>query len=81
MESQYALVRTDTQTSLYYIDGGEKLRRILGEEPLLPLTEWVVSHSKALTAKEIDEVSALFFFFFLSYTVKNKTGGPELMTS
>ena len=80
MELQYALVRTDTQTSLYYIDGGEKLRAILGEEPLLPLTEWVVSHSKALTAKEIDEVSALFFFL-LPYTVKNKTGGPELITS
>ena len=62
MEFQYALVKTDKQTSLYYIDGGEKLRTILGEEPLLPLTEWVVSHSKALTAKEIDEVSPLFFF-------------------
>jgi len=45
------------QTSLYYIDGGERLRQILGEEPLLPLTEWVVSHSTPLSPKEMDNVS------------------------
>lgn len=44
--------------ALYWTDGGESLRQGLGDEPLLPLTEWILSQgSGALTRDQITEAS------------------------
>ena len=45
------------QKSLYYIDGGKKLRDTLGEEPILPLTEWITQGARELTREEVTDVS------------------------
>jgi hypothetical protein len=49
------------QTKLFYIDGGKKLRESLVDEPLLPLTEWIISQapSSPLSGPEIDTVSPI----------------------
>jgi len=47
------------KTKLFYIDGGKKLVESLADEPLLPLTEWIISQapSSPLSGPEIDSVS------------------------
>jgi Asp-tRNA(Asn)/Glu-tRNA(Gln) amidotransferase A subunit family amidase len=43
---------------LYYIDGGKKLRDALGDEPMRPLTEWIIRDAKVLTAEQIETMVA-----------------------
>ncbi|GFZ47549.1 Putative amidase C550.07 [Saitozyma sp. JCM 24511] len=42
-------------SQLYYIDGGRKLREALGEEPMFPLTQWIVSHARHLSTEEVTD--------------------------
>lgn len=45
------------QAALYWTDGGESLRQGLGDEPLLPLTEWICSQGAGnLTRDQITQV-------------------------
>ncbi|RSH89731.1 hypothetical protein EHS25_001716 [Saitozyma podzolica] len=41
---------------LYYIDGGRKLREAFGEEPMYPLTKWIVSQARELSTEEVTEL-------------------------
>ncbi|WWC59840.1 uncharacterized protein I303_102402 [Kwoniella dejecticola CBS 10117] len=43
---------------LYYTDGGRKLDEALGDEPKLPLTEWITSKAKDLNRQEVDALVA-----------------------
>ncbi|WVF72560.1 hypothetical protein IAT40_007377 [Kwoniella sp. CBS 6097] len=61
---------------LYYTDGGAKLRDALGDEPMLPLTAWIVSKVRALTRDELEvlvarrnEMRQLYFDHFNSFNL------------
>jgi hypothetical protein len=46
------------QFQMYYPDGLKALLEALGDEPMLPLTEFITEGRKALQVSEIHEVSS-----------------------
>ena len=49
------------KSKLYWTDGGRDMREALGEEPLFPLTEWVMSFAKDLSTDEVTKFGLFYF--------------------